>query len=42
MEKLPVGYKIHAESFTSQSHLQAIVSEAQEMVNNALNSGVRQ
>src|SRR5262249_55268211 len=29
-------YKIYAESFASESHLQAIVSEAQEMVNNAL------
>ena len=35
-------YKIYAESFSSQSHLDAIVTEAQEMVNNALNSGVRQ
>jgi phosphoglucomutase len=35
-------YKIYAESFTSESHLQAIVSEAQEMVNSALDSGVRQ
>jgi phosphoglucomutase len=34
-------YKIYAESFTSESHLHAIVSEAQEMVNNALDSGVR-
>jgi phosphoglucomutase len=34
-------YKIYAESFTSESHLQAIVREAQEMVNNALDSGVR-
>jgi len=34
-------YKIYAESFTSESHLQTIVSEAQEMVNNALDSGVR-
>jgi len=33
-------YKIYAESFTSESHLQAIVSEAQEIVNNALDSGV--
>jgi phosphoglucomutase len=33
-------YKIYAESFTSESHLQAIVSEAQEMVNKALDSGV--
>src|SRR5215472_14979589 len=29
-------YKIYAESFTSESHLQAIVSEAHEMVNRAL------
>ena len=29
-------YKIYAESFKSQTHLNAIVSEAQEMVNNAL------
>ena len=35
-------YTIYAESFTSESHLQAIVSEAQEMVNDALDSGVRQ
>ena len=35
-------YKIYAESFASESHLHAIVSEAQEMVNNALDSGVRQ
>ena len=35
-------YKIYAESFTSEAHLQAIVREAQEMVNNALDSGVRQ
>ena len=33
-------YKIYAESFASESHLQAIVSEAQEMVDNALDSGV--
>jgi phosphoglucomutase len=32
-------YKIYAESFTSESHLHAIVSEAQEMVSNALGSG---
>ncbi len=32
-------YKIYAESFKSGSHLNAIVSEAQEMVNNALGSG---
>src|SRR5713226_8205888 len=31
-------YKIYAESFKSQAHLSAIVSEAQEMVNNALGS----
>ena len=29
-------YKIYAESFKSETHLNAIVSEAQEMVNNAL------
>lgn len=29
-------YKIYAESFQSQTHLNAIVKEAQEMVNNAL------
>ena len=29
-------YKIYAESFKSETHLDAIVSEAQEMVNNAL------
>jgi len=34
-------YKIYAESFTSVAHLQAIVTEAQEIVNNALDSGVR-
>jgi phosphoglucomutase len=34
-------YKIYAESFKSESHLQAIVSEAQEIVNNALGSGVQ-
>src|SRR5215472_16087423 len=34
-------YKIYAESFTGESHLQAIVSEAEEMVNHALESGVR-
>ena len=34
-------YKIYAESFTSKSHLNAIVSEAQAMVNNALGSGTR-
>jgi phosphoglucomutase len=31
-------YKIYAESFKSEAHLSAIVSEAQEMVNNALGS----
>src|SRR5271170_3408017 len=31
-------YKIYAESFQSQTHLAAIVSEAQKMVNNALGS----
>jgi phosphoglucomutase len=31
-------YKIYAESFKGQEHLNAIVSEAQEMVNNALGS----
>jgi len=34
-------YKIYAESFKSQTHLNSIVSEAREMVNNALTSGVR-
>jgi len=33
-------YKIYAESFKGESHLNAIISEAQEMVNNALDSGV--
>ena len=32
-------YKIYAESFKSQTHLNAILSEAQEMVNNALGLG---
>jgi phosphoglucomutase len=31
-------YKIYAESFKSETHLTAILSEAQEMVNNALSS----
>ena len=31
-------YKIYAESFKDQAHLDAIVSEAQQMVNNALSS----
>jgi phosphoglucomutase len=35
-------YKIYAESFKSEAHLHAIVSEAQEIVNNALESEVRQ
>ena len=34
-------YKIYAESFKSESHLLAIVNEAQEIVNNALGSGVQ-
>ncbi len=34
-------YKIYAESFKSESHLHAIVSEAQHMVNNALGSGAQ-
>jgi phosphoglucomutase len=32
-------YKIYAESFKSASHLHAIVSEAEQIVNNALSSG---
>ena len=35
-------YKIYAESFKSEYHRNAIVSEAQEMVNNALGSGAAQ
>jgi phosphoglucomutase len=35
-------YKIYAESFKSEIHLSAIVSEAQEMVNNALASSAPQ
>ena len=35
-------YKIYAESFESESHLNAILSEAEEMVSKALNSGARQ
>jgi len=35
-------YKIYAESFKSQSHLNAIVSEAAEIVNNAPGSEARQ
>ena len=31
-------YKIYAESFKDQAHLEAIVSEAQQIVNNALHS----
>jgi phosphoglucomutase len=31
-------YKIYAESFKNQAHLDAIVSEAQEIVNHALES----
>ena len=34
-------YKIYAESFKDQAHLDAILSEAREMVNNALNSTPR-
>ncbi|MGB8583477.1 MAG: phosphoglucomutase (alpha-D-glucose-1,6-bisphosphate-dependent) [Candidatus Sulfotelmatobacter sp.] len=34
-------YKIYAESFKSQTHLNAILGEAEQMVNNALGSGVR-
>ena len=30
-------YKIYAETFKNQSHLNVIISEAQEMVGNALN-----
>ena len=33
-------YKIYAESFKSEKHLNAILSEAQEIVNNALGSGI--
>jgi phosphoglucomutase len=32
-------YKIYAESFESESHLQAILSEAEDIVSNALSSG---
>jgi phosphoglucomutase len=31
-------YKVYAESFKGQSHLNAILTEAEEIVNNALNS----
>jgi Carbohydrate phosphorylase/Phosphoglucomutase/phosphomannomutase, alpha/beta/alpha domain I/Phosphoglucomutase/phosphomannomutase, C-terminal domain len=34
-------YKIYAESFKSSSHLNAIVSEAEKIVNNALGSGAK-
>jgi phosphoglucomutase len=34
-------YKIYAESFKSQTHLNAILNEAQAMVHNALGSGAR-
>jgi phosphoglucomutase len=34
-------YKIYAESFKSQTHLNAILNEAQAMVNNALGSGAQ-
>jgi phosphoglucomutase len=33
-------YKIYAESFKDPAHLKTILNEAQEMVNNALNSTV--
>jgi phosphoglucomutase len=33
-------YKIYAESLKNQAHLQSIVNEAQEIVNNALKSAV--
>jgi len=33
-------YKIYAESFQSETHLQAILSEAQKIVSNALGAGV--
>ena len=32
-------YKIYAESFQDQGHLNAVVSEAHEIVSNALNAG---
>jgi len=35
-------YKIYAESFEGESHLNAILSEAEEMVSKALNSGAGQ
>jgi len=35
-------YKVYAESFKNESHLQAILSEAQEIVGNALDAGVGQ
>ena len=35
-------YKIYAESFASEAHLNAILSEAEEIVNNALGAGVVQ
>jgi phosphoglucomutase len=34
-------YKIYAESFKSQTHLNSILSEAQDMVNNALGAGAQ-
>jgi hypothetical protein len=36
--RLEREYKIYAESFKDQGHLDAIVSEAQEIVNDALKS----
>ena len=34
-------YKIYAESFRDEEHLQAIVSEAQQIVNNALGGAAK-
>jgi len=35
-------YKIYAESFNSEAHLHAILSEAEEIVSNALEAGSAQ
>jgi phosphoglucomutase len=35
-------YKVYAESFQDQSHLNAILTEAETIVNNALNSSKEQ
>ena len=35
-------YKIYAESFKGDAHLHSILSEAEEIVGNALNSGAGQ